>query len=157
MDSLVALSSTASFVYSAVMTVMIAFGDVSKAADLYYESSAMVLGFVMLGKHLEGRSIEKTKGAITGLMKLVPDKATLIKDGEPFETDASALRAGDIVLVRPGERIPMDGLVTEGAGSADESMFTGESMPVYKDVGSAVTGGSINLDGVLYVKTENMH
>ena len=152
MDSLVALSSTASFVYSAVMTVLIALGDVSKAADLYYESSAMVLGFVMLGKHLEGRSIEKTKGAITGLMKLVPEKATLIKDGEPFEINASELGAGDIVLVRPGERIPMDGLVTEGAGSADESMFTGESMPVYKDVGSAVTGGSINLDGVLYVK-----
>ena len=152
MDSLVALSSTASFVYSAVMTVLIASGDISRVSDLYFESSAMVLGFVMLGKQLEGRSIEKTKGAISGLMKLVPDKATLIKDGEAFEINASELAVGNVVLVKPGERIPMDGLVTGGSGSADESMFTGESMPVYKDVGSAVTGGSINLDGVLYVK-----
>ena len=149
MDSLVAIGSTCSFVYSIVMTFLIS-DDHSTVHNLYYESAAIVLTLVSLGKFLESRNVQKTKGAITALMQLSPDTAILANTGR--EVPTKSLKIGDLVLVKPGQRVPMDGIVTEGESSVNEAMLTGESLPVEKQVGSEVIGGSVNQNGVLYVK-----
>ena len=149
MDSLVAIGSTCSFVYSIVMTFLIS-DDHSYVHNLYYESAAIVLTLVSLGKFLESRNMQKTKGAITALMRLSPDTAILANTGR--EVPTRSLKAGDLVLVKPGARVPVDGVVTEGESSVNEAMLTGESLPVEKQVGSEVIGGSVNQNGVLYVK-----
>ena len=149
MDSLVAIGSTCSFVYSTVMTFLIS-DDHSTVHNLYYESAAIVLTLVSLGKFLESRNVQKTKGAITALMQLSPDTAILANTGR--EVPTKSLKIGDLVLVKPGQRVPMDGIVTEGESSVNEAMLTGESLPVEKQVGSEVIGGSVNQNGVLYVK-----
>ncbi len=146
MDSLVALSSVTAYIYSFINLIL--------ASDTFYyfESSAMVVALVSLGKFLESRSIGKTKGAIKGLMQLTPESAILIKDNQQHTIKASALKVGDIVLVRPGDRLPADGIVIKGESSADEAIITGESMPVEKSAGSQVIGGTINLNGILHIK-----
>lgn len=155
MDTLVAISCSASFLYSLVLTFLIS--DMPHYAhQLFYESAAVVLMFVMIGKYLEASSKEKTKGAIQKLMDLAPETAILVKNGKQTEVAVDALAVGDIVLVRPGEKVPMDGIVTEGSGSIDESMFTGESIPVIKEVESQVIGGSINENGILYVRVSRI-
>ena len=155
MDTLVAISCSASFLYSLVLTFLIS--DMPHYAhQLFYESAAVVLMFVMIGKYLEASSKEKTKGAIQKLMDLAPETAVLVKDGKQTEVALEALVVGDIVLVKPGEKVPMDGIVTEGSGSIDESMFTGESIPVIKEAESQVIGGSINENGVLYVRVSRI-
>ena len=155
MDTLVAISCSASFLYSLVLTFLIS--DMPHYAhQLFYESAAVVLMFVMIGKYLEASSKEKTKGAIQKLMDLAPETAILVKDGKQTEVALEALVVGDIVLVKPGEKVPMDGIVTEGSGSIDESMFTGESIPVIKEAESQVIGGSINENGVLYVRVSRI-
>lgn len=151
MDSLVAISCSSSFLYSLVMTFLIA-DDPHQVHHLYYESAAVVLTFVMLGKYLESGSKEKTKGAIRKLMELAPDTALLFRDGKLTEIPSDTLQKGDVVLVRPGAKFPADGFVKEGAGSVDESMLTGESIPVDKEPGSQVIGGSLNGNGALYVE-----
>ena len=151
MDSLVAISCSSSFLYSLAMTFLIT-DNPHQVHHLYYESAAVVLTFVMLGKHLESGSKEKTKGAIQKLMELAPDTALLFRDGQLTEVPSDTLLKGDVVLVRPGAKFPADGLVTEGAGSVDESMLTGESIPVDKEPGSQVIGGSLNGNGALYVE-----
>ena len=138
MDSLVAIGSACSFAYSVVMTFLIDY-DVHYVHNLYYESAAVVLTLVSLGK-----------GAITALMRLSPDTAILALSGH--EVPTKALKVGDLVLVKPGERVPVDGIVTEGESSVNEAMLTGESMPVEKHPGSEVIGGSVNQNGVLTVK-----
>lgn len=151
MDSLVAVGSGASFVYSLVMTYLI--GSHRHAIhNLYYESVAVVITLVMLGRYFEELSKKKTAGAIEKLIKLSPDTATVISDGREFETPLENVSVGDILLVKPGAKIPLDGKVEKGFGSVDESMLTGESLPVEKSEGSFVTGGSLNLNGVLYVR-----
>ena len=149
MDSLVAIGSACSFVYSVVMMFLItdAHGHVH---NLYYESSAVVLTLVSLGKFMESRNMKKTKSAITALMRLTPDTALLADSGK--EVPTSAVKAGDVLLVKPGARIPLDGVVTKGESSVNEAMLTGESLPVEKAEGSEVIGGSVNENGVLYVK-----
>ncbi len=148
MDSLVAIGSAASFIYSLVMTYLIPV-NAHYVHNLYYESAAVVITLVMFGKYLEGISKAKTKGAIKKLMELSPDVAVL-EDGTEVPTES--LKIDDIVLVRPGAKIPLDGVVVKGNSGVDESMITGESIPVEKNEGSSVIGGSINVNGVLYVK-----
>ncbi len=150
MDSLVAIGSGCSFAYSLVMTFLISDAPQTYVHNLYYESSAVVLTLVSLGKFLESRNMQKTKGAITALMKLAPDTAILADTG--LEVPTASLKVGDTVLVKPGARIPADGSVTEGESSVNEAMLTGESMPVEKGPGSEVIGGSVNQNGVLYVR-----
>ena len=150
MDSLVAIGSACSFLYSVVMTFLISDAPHSYVHNLYYESAAVVLTLVSLGKFLESRNMQKTKGAITALMQLAPDTAILAASGQEIPT--KQLKSGDLVLVKPGARIPADGVVTEGSSSVNESMLTGESMPVEKEAGSEVIGGSVNQNGVLYVQ-----
>lgn len=151
MDSLVAVGSGASFIYSLVMTYLI--GSYHHAVhSLYYESVAVVITLVMLGRYFEELSKKKTAGAIEKLVKLSPDTATVIKDGKEFEMPLESISAGDLLLVKPGAKIPLDGQVEKGVSSADESMLTGESLPVEKSEGSFVTGGSLNLNGVLYIR-----
>ena len=152
MDSLVAIGCSAAFIYSLVMTYLIT-DDHSLVHQLYYESAAVVLTLIMLGKHLEARSKKKTKGAIKKLMELTPETAVFVgADGVQREVPASTLKVGDTVLIKPDARVPMDGVVQSGESGVDESMLTGESMPVLKTAGSDVTGGSVNLNGALYVK-----
>ncbi len=148
MDSLVAIGSAASFIYSLVMTYMIPM-DAHHVHDLYYESAATVITLIMFGKYLEGNSKLKTKGAITKLMELAPDVA-LLENGTEVPTES--LKPGDVVVVKPGAKVPLDGMVIKGDSGVNESMITGESIPVEKTIGSNVIGGSININGVLYVK-----
>ena len=150
MDSLVAIGSACSFAYSVVMTFLISDDPHTYVHNLYYESSAVVLTLVSLGKFLESRNMQKTKGAITALMRLAPDTAILADSGR--EIPSKDLKTGDRVLVKPGARIPADGIVTGGESSVNEAMLTGESLPVEKETGSEVIGGSVNLSGVLYVE-----
>ena len=151
MDSLVAVGTAASLIYSVVMTY--ALPDNPHAVhNLYYESVAVVITLVALGKHLEQRSMKKTASAVKKLMELSPDTAVVIRDGKEYTVPTAEVGVGELLLVKPGAKIPLDGVVTKGNSSADEAMLTGESMPVPKTVGSAVTGGSINLNGVIYVK-----
>ncbi|MDO4540060.1 MAG: heavy metal translocating P-type ATPase [Syntrophomonadaceae bacterium] len=151
MNTLVALGCSSSFLYSVAITALIPV-NVHYVHQLYYESAAVVITLIMLGKYLEGNSKRKTGDAIRKLTELAPDVATLIKDGVTSEVATASLQIGDIVLVRPGSRIPLDGIVTEGSGAVDESMLTGESLPIEKASGDQVTGGSINCEGALYVE-----
>ncbi len=151
MDSLVALSSTASFTYSLVMTFMMT-DDPSLVHNLYFESSAVILALISLGKYLEFGSKEKTKEAITKLINLTPDKAILVTEAGELEVPTSDLKVGDTVLVKAGMKIPADGNVVRGGGSVNEAMITGESLPVFKDLGSEAVGGSLSVDGALYIQ-----
>ena len=148
MDSLVAIGSGASFLYSLVMTYMISV-DSHYVHNLYYESAAVVITLIMFGKYLEGISKIKTKGAIKKLMELSPDEA-ILEDGTKVATES--LKIGDIVLVKPGAKIPLDGVVIKGNSGVDEAMITGESIPILKTEGDNVIGGSINVSGILYVR-----
>jgi Cu+-exporting ATPase len=150
MDLLVALGTTAAWGLS-VYGLLTAHGD--HAPALYFESSALIITFVLLGKWLEARAKGQTASAIRALMDLRPDKARLRRGGSEVEVPLAEVRVGDVVVVRPGERIPVDGRVVEGGGSVDESMLTGESLPVEKAPGAKVTGGAINTDGLLVIET----
>ena len=143
MDSLVAIGSACSFVYSVVMMFLITDDVHGHVHNLYYESSAVVLTLVSLGKFMESRNMKKTKSAITALMRLTPDTALLADSGK--EVPTSAVKAGDVLLVKPGARVPLDGVVVKGESSVNEAMLTGESLPVEKAEGSEVIGGSVNL------------
>ena len=155
MDTLVAIGSSCSFIYSVVITYTLS-DHPHNVHGLYFESAAIVITLVMLGKYFEARSKKKTKSAIEKLISLAPDTA-LLRDasGNIKEVPASSLVRDDIVLVKPGAKIPQDGIITEGSSGVDESMLTGESMPVFKNVGDKVIGGSINTDGALTVKVTN--
>ena len=155
MDTLVAIGSSCSFIYSVVIIYTLS-DHPHNVHGLYFESAAIVITLVMLGKYFEARSKKKTKSAIEKLISLAPDTA-LLRDasGNIKEVPASSLVCDDIVLVKPGAKIPQDGIITEGSSGVDESMLTGESMPVFKNVGDKVIGGSINTDGALTVKVTN--
>lgn len=152
MDSLVALGTSAAFIYSLVATVSIWQGNDSLAMDLYYESAAVILTLITLGKYFEARSKGKTSEAIKKLMGLAPKTAKVMRDGKETEISVEAVQVGDIVVVRPGEKMPVDGVVIEGTTSVDEAMLTGESIPVEKSVGSQVIGASINKNGTIQYK-----
>lgn len=153
MDSLVAIGSTAAYIYSLVVLFLLSDNPSLVHDGLYFESAAVVVTLVSLGKHMESASKHKTTGAIRRLMALTPDTAVLRgENGSLTEVPTEILRVGDVVLVRPGERVPLDGEVVEGEGGVDESMLTGESLPVDKAPGSEVIGGSIGVNGSLYVR-----
>ena len=147
MDTLVALGSSASFIYGVYALAKIAGGDVSYAHSLFFESSAIVLTLVMLGKYLEAKSSGRTGEAIKKLMQLTPDTALVERAGQSMEIPADELAIGDTVTVLPGGRFPCDGVVKTGISTADLSMLTGESVPVTIEPGSDVVGGSINGEG----------
>ena len=161
MDSLVALGSGASFVYSAAvlfkMTAVTASPHSAlggQAAhellhDLYFEGAAMILVLITVGKLLEARSKGKTTNALKALMKLSPKVATLVKDGTEIAVPIEEVKSGDIFVVRPGQSLPVDGIVLEGSGAVDESALTGESLAVDKKAGDKVTGGTLNQAGFL--------
>lgn len=149
MDSLIAIGTSAAFLYGIFGTVQIARGDASHAMNLYFESVGVIITLIMLGKYLESLSKGRTGEAIKKLMNLAPKTARVIIDGEEQIVSVEAVEPGAIIIVRPGERIPVDGVVIEGHSSVDESMLTGESIPVEKTVGSKVVGASINKNGLL--------
>lgn len=152
MDSLVALGTSAAFLYSLYGTFRIFAGDNSFAMGLYYESAAVILTLITLGKYFEAVSKGKTSEAIKTLMGLAPKTARVMRDGKEIEIAIDEVLAGDVIDVRPGEKIPVDGVVLTGKTSIDESMLTGESLPVEKEAGSDVIGASINKNGHITFK-----
>lgn len=155
MDSLVAIGAGASLIYSIVVTYTIK-SNPHAVHNLYFESVAVVITLVMLGKLLEKRSKHKTKAAITALMELSPETATVLRNENEFTIPTEQVEIGDILVVKPGNKIPLDGIVIKGSSSVNESMLTGESLPVLKSENQKVTGGSINLNGILYVKVTHI-
>lgn len=149
MDSLIAIGTSAAFIYGIYAIIQIISGNHEYAMELYFESVGVIITLILLGKYLEAVSKGKTSEAIKKLMGLAPKTATVIKDGEEQVIPIDEVQAGDIVLVRPGEKIPVDGIVTDGRTSVDESMLTGESIPVEKNPGDRVVGASINKNGVI--------
>lgn len=155
MDSLVAVGTGSAFLYSLAMTIRIPVESMS-VENLYYESAAVVVTLVMLGKYMEQRSKGKTSEAIKKLMELSPDTSVVIRKGQEVETETALVEKEDILLVKPGNRISLDGEVIDGASSVDESMLTGESIPVEKQPGDKVIGGSINYNGALQVRVTHV-
>ena len=151
MDLLVALGTTAAWALSVYLLAVVP-ADSFGHTDSYFEASAAVITLVLLGRYLESRAKRSTTAAIRALMHLRPDTARVLRDGREVEVPASLVAVGDLVVVRPGERLPVDGIVLEGSSQADESLLTGESLPVAKGPGDAVTGGAINGDGLLQVR-----
>ena len=157
MDTLVALGATAAFGYSTyalfAMTVAQVAGDLAGVMkymmDFYFESAAMILTLITVGKMLEARAKGKTTDALKGLMKLAPKTATLLRDGQEVKVPIGQVQAGDIFVVRPGENIPVDGVVEEGSSAVNESALTGESIPVDKEAGDSVSAATLNQSGFL--------
>ena len=157
MDTLVALGSTAAFLYSTyalfAMTRAQVDGNMQAVegymSEFYFESAAMILALITVGKTLEARAKGKTTDALKSLIKLAPNKATVIKNGEYTEVPVEEVKVGDIFAVKPGERIPTDATVIKGESAVNESALTGESLPVEKAVGSKVYAGTINASGYL--------
>lgn len=152
MDSLVALGTSAAFFYSLGATVGIWLGHTSYVGSLYYESAAVILTLITLGKYLEVRSMGKTSEAIEKLMGLAPKTARIVRNGEEVEISIDEVEVGDTIIVKPGEKMPVDGIVTQGLTSVDESMLTGESIPVEKNIGDNVIGSSFNKNGTIQYK-----
>ena len=149
MDSLIAIGTTAAFGYCVYSTWRVWEGDLHAVHSLYFESASMIIALVLLGKVLESRSKGRTGEAIKRLMDLAPKTAQAERNGREVEIPLAQVRVGDVLLVRPGERIPTDGMVLEGATAVDESMLTGESMPVDKGPGDKVVGASLNKNGFI--------
>jgi len=152
MDSLIAMGTSAAFLYGIFAIVQIFKGNIDYAYDLYFESAAVIITLITLGKYLEAVTKGKTSEAIKKLMGLAPKTAIIIRDGKEVETPIEEVEVGDIILVKPGEKMPVDGEVVEGITSVDESMLTGESIPVEKNVGDKIIGASINKNGSIKYK-----
>lgn len=142
MDTLIAVGTSAAYIYSVYLML-----TEGMEAETYFEISAVLITLVILGKFLEARAKGKTSEAIKKLMKLSPKTATVIRNGKEMVIQVEQVKVGDVIIVKPGERIPVDGIITSGESSVDESMITGESMPVEKRKGSQVIGGTINKHG----------
>ncbi len=155
MDVLIATGTSTAYFYSAVITffpgVFAGFGSA-----VYYDTSAMIITLILLGKFLEARSKGKASEAVKRLMKLSPRTARVVRDGQEMEILAEDVMPGDVVIVRPGEKVPVDGAVISGFSSLDESMLTGESLPVEKGEGETVFGGTLNLTGSFKFKAERV-
>ncbi len=157
MDSLIAIGSSAAFLFGVFVIFQLAYGFSYGSAEiiakyskeLYFESAAVILTLITLGKYFEARAKGRTSEAIKSLLALVPDEAVIMKDGAEIVVPLDQIKIGDIAVVRPGGKIPADGIVTEGYTAIDESMLTGESLPTEKKIGDNVTGGSINKTGFI--------
>ena len=149
MDSLIAIGTAAAVLYSLYSIWRIATGDVAAVSNLYFETAAVIIALILLGKTLETVSKGRTSQAIKKLMGLAPRTAIVVHDGKEIEISIAEVEVGDLVRVRPGGKVPVDGEVTDGYTSVDESMLTGESIPVEKQPGDLVTGASINKNGTI--------
>ncbi len=156
MDSLVAIGTTAAFVSSVYGMVRVLGGDAHAVHSLYFESASMIIALVLLGKTMEDRSKGRTGESIKRLMALSPKTALVERDGAEREIPLEQVKVGDILLVKPGAKVPTDGVVLSGGSSVDESMLTGESMPVDKAPGDKVTGATINQGGFLRVRADRI-
>ena len=154
MDSLIAVGTSSAFLYSVYISSKIISGEIHLVHSLYYESAAMIIAFIMLGKYLETLSKGKASEAIKKLINFQAKKANLIRDNQIVEVDIEEISKGDIVFIKPGEKIPVDGIIIEGYSTIDEAMLTGESIPVEKTVNDKIFSGSINKDGILKVSVE---
>ena len=152
MDSLVALGTSAAFLYSLYGTYHVLEGHAHFAMNLYYESAGVILTLITLGKYFEDVSKGKTSMAIQTLVGLAPKMATVLRGGQEVEVPVEEVQVGDLIRVKPGEKVPVDGVVTEGNSTVDESMLTGESIPVSKAVGDEVIGASLNKTGSFILK-----
>jgi Cu+-exporting ATPase len=158
MDSLVAVGTGAAFLHSVWSTVEIALGHepMARAMDLYFESAAVLIALIGLGKYFEAASKLKTSDAIRSLMELSPETAVLVDGETRTEIPVAEVQAGDLLLVRPGARVPVDGVVASGRSSVDESMLTGEPLPVTKEQGDHLAGGTLNTSGALTMRAERV-
>lgn len=160
MDTLVAVGSGAALIYGVISIFMIGYGlgnnriDIAEkyVSNLYFESAATILTLVTVGKFLEERSKSKTNRAVEKLIDLSPKTANVLRNGKEVTVNTDEIIVGDILIIRPGEKIPVDGVVTEGSSNVDQSALTGESMPVAKSAGDTVMSASVNLEGAFYMK-----
>lgn len=155
MDSLVALGSTISILYGIYVYVMLivahvqgdAMAAMRYAMNIYFESAAMIPTFISMGKFFEARATSKTTSSIAALMALTPDTAIVVRDGNEIEIQTEEIQEGETVLVKPGMSVPVDGVIVEGYGNIDQSAISGESLPIYKQVGDKVVAGTVNKEG----------
>ncbi len=152
MDTLVSLGSGTAYLYSCYITVCILLGMKDSVSGICFDSAAMIITLISVGKYMEFRSRVKADDAVDKLLTLIPDETNVIRDGIEVTIKTDDLAIGDVVIVRPGERISADGIVIEGRTSVNESMLTGESVPIVKDVGSQVFTGTVNTDGSVKFK-----
>ncbi len=153
MDSLIAIGTTAAVIYSMYNTYLIAMGNFELVESLYYETAGIIITLILLGKSLESVSKGKTSEAIKKLMGLAPKTAIILNNGEEIEVPIDEVKLDDIVIVKPGTKLPVDGVIVDGYASIDESMLTGESMPVDKKINDSVYAASINMNGLIKLKT----
>ena len=156
MDSLVALGTSAAILYSVWSTIRIFGGEYHYVMHLYVESAAVILAFITVGKYFETLTKGRTSQAIQSLVALSPKVATVIRDGKEVEVPVEELQVGEVVFVRPGEKIPVDGVILSGESFVDESMITGESVPVFKKEGSKVVGATLNTTGSFQVEVSQV-
>ncbi|OKZ65772.1 MAG: copper-translocating P-type ATPase [Clostridium sp. 28_12] len=156
MDTLVMIGVFASFIYSVYGTIRICNGNEMYVESLYYESAAIVIFFIKIGKYVESKNKDKTKEALQQLMSITPNHATIIRNGKEEIVTLDEIQKGDIVICKPGEKIAVDGEVVEGTTHINESFITGESVPVKREKGSKVIAGSINYEGTIKYKAEKI-
>ena len=156
MDTLVATGTLSALIYSIYSSVLVFSGSDHAAHNLYFESATMIIALVKLGKYLEKRATKKTSDSVKQLVSLTPDFAFVLRDEKEVKIPVSEIVIGDTVIVRPGERIPVDGSVLSGTTETDEAMITGESMPVPKTIGDEVIGGCINLSGFITLRATHV-
>jgi P-type Cu+ transporter len=156
MDTLIAIGTWAAYLYSIVVLIGMVVGYSAVGAHVYFETAAVILTLITLGKLLEARAKGRTSEAIKKLLGLTPKTATLLRNGDETEIAIDDVVVGDHLVVRPGERMPVDGIVVEGRSSVDESMLTGESLPVNKETGSEVIGATINKQGRLVIEARRI-
>ncbi len=156
MDLLVALGTTAAYALSVYLMIKASDANAHHNGHLYFETAAVLITLVRLGKYLEARAKRQTSAAIRALQALRPETARIQRNGQESEIPIDAVQPGDVVIIRPGERIAVDGVIMEGLSAIDESLITGESLPVAKDVGDKVTGGAVNGEGLLHVQATHV-
>ena len=156
MDTLVMIGVLASYIYSIYGTIQILTGHPMHVEELYYESSAVVIFFIEIGRYIENKNKDKTKEALQQLMTITPNNAVILKDGKEITVTLDEIQKGDIVICKPGEKIAVDGEVVEGTTHINESFITGESVPVKREKGSKVIAGSINYEGTIKYKAEKI-
>lgn len=156
MDTLVTIGVLASLIYSVYSTIKILNGNTGFVENLYYESAAIVIFFIKIGKYIENKNKDKTKEALQNLMSITPNHATIVRDGKETSVTLDEIQKGDTVICRPGEKIAVDGEVIEGETHINESFITGESVPVKREVGSKVIAGSVNYEGTIKYKAEKI-
>ena len=156
MDTLVMIGVLSSFIYSIYGTIQILKGNTQYVENLYYESAAIVIFFIEIGRYIENKNKDKTKEALKQLMTITPNNATILKDGQEVKVTLGEIKKGDIVICKPGEKIAVDGEVVQGTTHINESFITGESVPVKREVGSKVIAGSINYEGTIQYRAEKI-